>query len=407
MTDFDVHRVRKDFPILAREVRGHRLAWLDNAATTQKPRAVLQSLQDYYTRYNANVHRGVHKLSEEATWEYEKARGKVKRHLNAADPREIVFTRQATEAINLVAQSFVRPRVGPGDEILITEMEHHSNIVPWQFVCEQTGAVLRVLPMNDAGELRLGELDRLLGPRTKFLSVVHVSNALGTINPIDEIVRRAREQEVPTLVDGAQAVQHLDVDVQALGCDFYVFSGHKIYAPTGIGALYGRLDLLEEMPPWQGGGEMIELVTFEKTTFAKPPHRFEAGTPHVSGAIGLGAALDYLNELGIDRIRAYEDELLARGTEALSGIPSLTMIGTARRKSCVLSFLIDGIHPHDVGTILDHEGIAVRVGHHCAQPVMQHFDVPATTRASLSFYNTFEEIDRLVTGIGRVIEVFR
>jgi cysteine desulfurase/selenocysteine lyase len=404
---FEVERARADFPILAREIHGKPLAYLDNAATTQKPHAVIYTLTDYYTRYNSNVHRGIHKLSEEATWEYEKARGKLKRLIGADDPREIIFTRQATEAINLVAQSFVRPRVGEGDEILVSYMEHHSNIVPWQMVCAKTGAELRVIPINDSGELEMEQLDRLIGPRTRFLSLVHVSNALGTINPVKQVVALAHERGVPVLLDGAQAVQHLSVDVQDLGCDFYAFSGHKMYGPTGIGVLHGRAERLEEMEPYQGGGEMILEVSFEKTTYNKVPYRFEAGTPHICGAIGLGVAAEYLMRLGLDRIHAYEDELLAYGTQVLARIPGLRMIGTAREKSSVLSFTVEGVHPHDLGTILDQEGVAVRAGHHCAQPTMERFGVPATTRASLSFYNTREELDRLAAGIERAIEMLR
>ena len=402
----DVERIRADFPILQREVHGHPLAYLDNAASTQKPWNVINTVTDYYSRYHANVHRGIHKLAEEATWEYEKARGKIKRLIGAEDPREVVFTRGTTESINLVAQSFVRPRLHRGDEILITHMEHHSNIVPWQLLCEQTGAALRVVPIDDHGQLDLEAFDRLLGPRTRFASFTHVSNALGTVNPVAELTALARERGVPVLVDGAQAIQHRVVDVQQLGCDFYAFSGHKVYGPTGIGALYGRRELLDEMPPYQGGGEMIASVSFEKTVYQKAPHKFEAGTPHIAGAIGLGVAVDYLMWLGLDAIRAHEEDLLAYGTEVLEKVPGLRIIGTAERKSSVLSFVLEGVHPHDVGTILDQQGVAVRAGHHCAQPVMDHFDVPATTRASLAMYNTRDELDRLVTGIERVIEIF-
>jgi cysteine desulfurase/selenocysteine lyase len=403
----DVERLRSQFPILAREVHGKPLAYLDNAASTQKPRAVIDALTDYYSRYNANIHRGIHKLSEEATWEYEKARGKVGRYLHASDPREIVFTRGTTESINLVAQSFVRPRVRAGDEILVTWLEHHSNIVPWQFVCEQTGALLRVVPIDDDGDLVLEEVERLLSPRTRIFAVAHVSNALGTVNPVRELTALAHERGVPVLVDGAQAVQHLQVDVQAIGCDFYAFSGHKIYGPTGIGALFGRRELLEEMPPWQGGGEMIASVSFEKSSYAKVPHKFEAGTPHIAGAIGLGVALDWVGAVGLDPIARHEADLLAYATRSVSEIPGVRIVGTAREKSSVLSFTLEGVHPHDVGTILDHEGVAVRAGHHCAQPVMERFGVPATTRASLGCYNTRAEVDRLAAGIRRVIEVFR
>jgi cysteine desulfurase/selenocysteine lyase len=405
--DFDVDGVRLDFPILRREVHGHPLAYLDNAASTQKPHVVIHTVSDFYSRYNANVHRGIHKLSEEATWEYEKSRGKVKRLLGAEDPREVVFTRQTTEAINLVAQAFVRPRVGPGDEILISCMEHHSNIVPWQMVCEQTGAALRVIPIDDRGQLELDAIGGLLTERTRFLSIVHVSNSLGTVNPVREITRLAHERGVPVLVDGAQAVQHLEVNVVDIGCDFYAFSGHKVYAPTGIGALWAHAEHLEAMPPWQGGGEMIETVTFEKTTYTRPPTKFEAGTPNVAGAIGLGAAVDYLLRLGLPEVQKWEAELLAYGTSALESIPGVRLIGTAEEKTSVLSFVVDGIHPHDVGTILDREGVAVRTGHHCTQPVMDRFGVPATTRASLAFYNTREEIDRMARGVERAIELFR
>jgi cysteine desulfurase/selenocysteine lyase len=402
----DVERVRADFPILRREVHGKLLAYLDNAASSQKPQAVMDAISDYYRRYHANVHRGIHKLSEEATWEYEKARGKVARYLRALDPREIVFTRGTTEAINLVAYSFARPRLRPGDEILISWLEHHSNIVPWQLVCEQTGARLRVIPIDERGELCMDEVPDLFGPRTRLLAVAHVSNALGTVVPVRELVALARERGVPVLIDGAQAVQHLAVDVQELGCDFYAFSGHKVYGPTGIGALWARRDRLEEMPPWQGGGEMIASVTFEKSTWAKVPAKFEAGTPHISGAIGLGAALDYVTALGIERIRRHEEELLAYATKLVAEIPGVRIIGTAREKSSVLSFAIEGVHPHDVGTILDREGIAVRAGHHCAQPVMDRYGLPATSRASFACYNTREEVDRLVAGIRRVIGIF-
>lgn len=402
----DVEKVRREFPLLARTVYGKPLVYLDNAATTQKPLAVLDTLDRYYRQLNANVHRGIHKLSEEATWEYEKARGKVRRVLNAADPREVVFLRGTTEAVNLVAQSWARPRLEPDDEILITHMEHHSNIVPWQLVCEQTGARLRVAPIDDRGELDLEAFTALLGARTRLVAVTHVSNALGTVNPVEEIVTRAHAAGAAVLLDGAQAVPHLPVDVQALGCDFYAFSGHKIYAPTGIGALYGRAELLEAMPPWQGGGEMIESVSFEKTTWNRPPHKFEAGTPNIAGAIGLGAALDYLMELGLEAVHAHETALLEYATRAVASLPGVRLIGEAREKAAVLSFVIEGVHPHDVGTIVDREGVAVRAGHHCAQPVMDRFGVPATTRASFAAYNTFAEADRLVEALGRVVEIF-
>lgn len=400
-------QVREDFPALSQTVYGKPLVYLDNAATTQKPRAVIEAMNRFYLTDCANIHRGVHLLSERATAAYEQARVTVQRFLNAAQAREIVFVRGATEAINLVAQAYGRANLHPGDEVLITGLEHHSNIVPWQMLCQQTGAVLRVAPIDDRGEIRLEEFEKLLGPRTRFASVAHVSNALGTVNPVRRIVQMAHRWNVPVMLDGAQAAPHLKVDVQELGCDFYAFSGHKLYGPTGIGVLYGRAALLEAMPPYQGGGDMISSVTFEHTTYNELPYKFEAGTPHIAGAIGLAAAIDYLNQLGLDEIAAHEHELLAYATEALTGIPGLRLIGTARDKAAVLSFVLDGVHPHDVGTILDREGIAVRTGHHCAQPVMERFGVPATTRASLAFYNTMEEIDALVRGIHRVQEVFR
>ncbi|HYB13816.1 MAG TPA: cysteine desulfurase [Myxococcota bacterium] len=404
---FDVKRLREDFPILHQTLQdGHPLVYLDNAATTQKPRAVIDALERYYERDNANIHRGVHQLSQRSTAAFENARAKVQGLLGAARPSEIVFTRGTTEAINLVAQSFGRANVRSGDEVLISAMEHHSNIVPWQMLCAERGAHLRVLPINDHGELVMEELPRRLGPRTKLLAIAHVSNALGTVNPVQEIIAFAHERAVPVLIDGAQAVAHARVDVRELGCDFYCFSGHKLYGPTGIGALYGRSELLEAMAPWQGGGEMIASVTFEKTTYNVPPHKFEAGTPHIEGAIGLSAAIDYLQSVGLEAIAAYEAELLAYATRALQGLPRVRLIGTARKKASVLSFVMEGVHPHDVGTILDQEGIAIRTGHHCAQPVMDRFGVPATARASLAFYNTRDEIDALVAGLGKVAEVF-
>ena len=406
MSRLDVDRVRKDFPVLEREVHGKPLAYLDNAATSQKPRAVIDALTHYYSRYNANIHRGVHTLSEEATVAYEAARDKVRDFIRAPSSEEIVFTRGTTEAINLVAQSYLRPRVREGDEILISQMEHHSNIVPWQLVREQTGAVLKVAPINERGEIELEQFSNLLGPRTRLVALAHVSNALGTINPVQEMVQLARERGVPVLLDGAQAVPHLPVDVQELGCDFYAFSGHKMYAPTGIGALYGRRELLEEMGPYQGGGEMILSVTFEKTTYNRVPHKFEAGTPNIAGAIGLGTAIDYLLGLDLQAVRAHEDELLEYATKEVSKVPSVRLIGTAASKTGVLSFLLGEIHAHDVGTVLDQEGIAVRTGHHCAQPVMDRFGVTATARASFAVYNTTEEVDRLVEGLHRTLEIF-
>ena len=401
----DVARVRADFPILQQQVNGRPLVYLDNAATAQKPQTVIDTLTRYYTTLNANIHRGVHALSQAATEEYEGARSKIRRFIGAQEDREIIFVRGSTEGINLVAQSFARPRLAPGDEVLITAMEHHSNIVPWQIVCEQTGAKLRVVPFNDDGELEMDAFEDLIGPRTKMVSVVHVSNALGTINPAREIVALARAHGVPILFDGAQAAPHLRVDVADLDCDFYVFSGHKLYGPTGVGALYGKAEHLEAMPPYQGGGEQIKSVTFEKTIYNDLPYKFEAGTPHISGGIGLGAAIDYVESIGHDAIEAYEAELLVYGTERLAGVERLRPIGTARQKAGVLSFTLDGIHPHDVGTILDTEGVAIRTGHHCAQPVMDRYGVPATARASLAFYNTKEEIDALVEGIDKVFEV--
>lgn len=404
--DFDVNRVRADFPILARTIHGKPLVYLDNAATTQKPQPVIDAMIRYYTAENSNIHRGVHTLSELATERYEQSRVTVQRFLNAAESLEIVFVRGATEGINLVAQTWGRANIGHGDEIVISAMEHHSNIVPWQILCEQQGANLRVAPVNDAGELLLDEFEKLLGPKTKLVAIAHVSNALGTVNPVRKIVEAAHQWNVRVLIDGAQAVPHMPVDVQVLDCDFYVFSGHKIYAPTGIGILYGKAELLETMPPYQGGGDMISSVTFEKTLYNRLPHKFEAGTPHVSGAIGLGAALEYVNSIGLDRIARHENQVLAYGTKRLLEIPGLRLIGTAREKEGILSFVLEGIHPHDVGTILDQEGIAIRTGHHCAQPLMERFGVPATARASLALYNTMEEMDALATGIEKVREVF-
>ncbi|HLI34214.1 MAG TPA: cysteine desulfurase [Terriglobia bacterium] len=404
-TGLDVRRIRQDFPILRQKIHGKPLIYLDNAATSQKPQAVLDAIQHFYTTDCSNIHRGVHQLSERATAAYEEAREKVRRFLNATEAREIIFVRGTTEAINLVAYTFGRERLRPGDEILITAMEHHSNIVPWQILCER-GARLRVAPINDAGELLLDEFERLLTPRVKLVCVAHVSNALGTVNPVREIISLSHRKGVPVLVDGAQAVPHMKVDVQELDCDFYAFSGHKVYGPTGIGVLYGKANLLESMPPFHGGGDMISSVTFEKTIYNVLPYKFEGGTPHIAGALGLGAALDYVTGIGMDRITEHEHDLLEYGTQALSGIPGVRLIGTAKKKAGVLSFVLDGIHPHDVGTILDQEGIAVRTGHHCAQPVMERFGIPATTRASLALYNTREEIDALAAGIHKVKEMF-
>ena len=403
---WDVQKVRSDFPILQERARGHQLVYLDNAATSQKPKAVIDAIVRYYQHDNANIHRGVHYLSEKATEDFEAARRAVKRFVNAKQANEIIFVRSATEAINLVAQTYGRVHVGPGDEVLISAMEHHSNIVPWQLLCEEKQAKLRVAPINQEGELILEEFEPLLGPRTKIVALGHVSNALGTINPVSEIVAMAHAKNIPVVVDGAQAAPHLVIDVQALDCDFYAFSGHKMYGPTGIGVLYGKMALLEAMPPYQGGGDMISSVSFEKTVYNKVPYKFEAGTPDMSGAVGLHAAIDYLSQLGMNKVAAHEHELLAYATQRLSAIKDLRLIGTARQKAGVLSFVIQGIHAHDVGTILDQEGIAVRTGHHCAQPVMEIFGVDATARASFGLYNTKEEIDALVRGIQRVKEVF-
>ena len=404
-TGWDVARIRQDFPALHQEIHGKPLVYLDNAATTQKPQVVIDALSAYYTRDNANVHRGVHLLSERATDAYESARRRIQRHLNAASHREIVFVRQATEAINLVAASFGRMAVGAGDEIVISAIEHHANIVPWQMLCEEKGARLKVVPVDDRGDLIMDEYARLLGPRTRLVAITQVSNALGTITPIEEIIRLAHRENIPVLVDGAQAAPHQAVDVRALDCDFFVFSGHKTYGPTGIGVLYGKETWLERMPPYQGGGDMIKMVTFEKTIYNDLPYKFEAGTPHIAGAIGLATALDYLDGLGLDRIAGWEHELLVYGTELLQAVPGVRLIGTARRKAAVLSFVLDGIHPHDVGTILDHEGVAVRAGHHCAMPVMDRFGVPATVRASLGLYNTPAELDTLATAVHTAREI--
>jgi cysteine desulfurase / selenocysteine lyase len=403
---FDVARIRADFPILGRTVRGKPLVYLDNAATTQKPQAVIDAIAAYYTDINANVHRGVHELSERATEAYEHARERVRTFFNAGHTHEIVFTRNATESINLVAQSFARPRLQPGDEVLISAMEHHSNIVPWQLACEATGARLRVAPIDDRGELQLDALERLLGPRTKIAAITHMSNALGTVTPAREIVRLAHARGVPVLLDGSQAAYHMPVDVRALECDFYAATGHKLYGPTGIGVLYARTEHLEAMPPFLGGGDMISSVTFERSTWNVLPYKFEAGTPDIAGAIGLHAALDYLSGVGLETVSAHERQLLEYGTAALQEVPGVRLIGTAPQKASILSFVMQGVHPHDVGTIVDREGVAVRTGHHCAQPVMDRFGVPATARASLAMYNTREDLDALVRALHRVRKVF-
>ncbi len=397
---------RADFPALSQEVHGKPLVYLDNAATTQKPLAVIEALDHYYRFDNANVHRGVHALSERATAAYEGARDRITAFINAPSRRELVFVRGATEAINLVAQAYLRPLLRAGDEILVSQLEHHSNIVPWQLVAAQTGATVRMLPMNNAGELVLDDLDALISDNTRLLAIGHVSNALGTVNPVARIVATAKARGVPVLVDGAQALPHGPVDVQALGCDFYAFSGHKMFGPTGIGCLWAKESLLDAMPPWQGGGDMIRTVRFTGSEWNDLPYKFEAGTPYIAGAIGLGAAVDYLGTIGMDTIAAHEADLLAYATDALKGVPGLKLIGTARDKAAVVSFVLEGIHPHDIGTIVDSEGVAIRTGHHCAMPVMEFFNVPATARASFALYNTRDDVDALVASLERVHAVF-
>jgi cysteine desulfurase / selenocysteine lyase len=398
-SDFDVHAIRQDFPILHQTINGKPLVFFDNAASSQRPRAVIDAISRYYECDHANVHRGVHTLSQRATEAYEGARELIRKFINAAETKEIIFVRGTTEAINLVAQSYARPQLRPGDEILISGLEHHANIVPWQMVCEQTGATLKVIPIDETGAVDFAAFERLLGPRTKLLALAHVSNALGTVVPVEKFIAAAKAKGVPVLLDGAQAVPHSVVDVRALGCDFYCFSAHKMCGPTGIGVLYGRKALLQAMPPWQGGGDMILSVTFEKTTYNDLPWKFEAGTPDIAGVIGLGAAIRYLDAIGMQRIAAYEHELLDYATERLAAVPGLRIIGTSPQKASVVSFTLEGIHPHDIGTVLDTEGVAIRTGHHCAMPVMEFFRIPATARASLSFYNTFEEVDRLIAAL--------
>ncbi len=405
-TAYDVNRIRADFPILQLQVRGKPLVYLDNAATTQKPRSVIEALSRYYSEGNANIHRGVHFLSEHATAAYEAVRAQAAAFLGAADPAELIFVRGTTEAINLVAQAYGRTTFARGDEIVVTTMEHHSNIVPWQLLCEQTGAVLRVAPIDDQGEILLDEYAKLLGPRTRLVAVAHVSNALGTINPVREMTTLAKRHGAIVLVDGAQAAAHMKIEVRALGCDFYTLSGHKMFGPTGIGCLWGRRALLEAMPPYQGGGDMIASVSFEKTTFNHLPHKFEAGTPHIAGVIGLGAAMSYLQNVGLEAIGAHEEDLRQYAMERLGSIRGLRFIGTARHKAAVVGFTLEGVHPHDVGTILDQEGVAVRAGHHCAQPVMERFGVPATVRASFALYNTRAEVDALARALHLVQEIF-
>jgi len=403
---FDVHRVREDFPILTQRMHGRPLVYLDNANTTQKPRAVLDAMQAFYEQYNANIHRATYLLSERATAAFEGARVALQRFVNAADSHEIVLTRGCTDGINLVAQAWGRTNLGPGDEVLLSWLEHHSNIVPWQLVCDQTGARLRVVPIDDRGELIMDEFDRLLSERTRIVAIGHVSNALGTVNPVQEIARKAHAAGAIVLVDGAQATAHMDVDVRAMGADFYAFSGHKMFGPTGTGVLYGRAGLLEQMPPYQGGGDMIASVSFEKTTYNVVPYKFEAGTPNIAGIIGLGAAVQYLQGLDRAAAREHEDELLAAATDRVRAIPGVRVVGEARQKSSVLSFVMEGIHPHDIGTVLDREGVAIRTGQHCAQPVMDRYGVAATARASFAFYNTLGEVDALADALGRAREMF-
>ncbi|MBL4715468.1 MAG: cysteine desulfurase [Bacteroidia bacterium] len=402
----DVEKIRADFPILSQKVHGKDLAFLDNAASSQKPQQVLDATNNYYKTQHANIHRGVYHLSQVATFAYENSRKKIQKFINAASEKEIIFVRGTTEGINLVASSYGKDNVKAGDEIIITHMEHHSNIVPWQMLCKEKDAKLQVVPINDDGEMIFEELEKLISEKTKLIALAHISNSLGTINPVKDVIELAHQHNIPVLLDGAQAVPHEKVDVQELDCDFYTFSSHKVYGPTGIGVLYGKEELLEKMGPYQGGGDMIKSVTFEKTTYNDLPHKFEAGTPDIAGVVGLAVAIDYVESIGYDNIFQHEQELLKCGTEALSQIDGLKIIGTAKNKASVISFDMDGIHPHDIGQFLDNDGIAVRTGHHCTQPVMDRFNVPATTRASFSFYNTKEEIDRLVAGLIKVKEVF-
>ncbi len=403
----DLARVRADFPILKTQVHGHPLAYLDSAASAQKPQVVIDAVRHCYEAEYANIHRGVHTLSQRATVAFEAAREKVRDLLNAAEAREIIFTRNATSAINLVAQSYGRHFLAPGDEIVLSHMEHHSNIVPWQLLRDEKGIVLKIAPINDKGELLLDEFEKLLGPKTKLIAITHVANSLGTVLPVVRLCDIAKERGIKILIDGSQAVQHMPVDVRFLDCDFYVFTGHKLYGPSGVGVLYGKAQMLEAMPPWEGGGDMIRSVTFEKTEYNDLPHKFEAGTPNIAGVIGLGAAVDYVRGLGFPAISAHERELVSYASQVLSAIPSVRLIGTAEERAGLVSFVVDGVHAHDVGTILDQEGIAVRAGHHCAQPVMDRFGVPATVRASFGVYSTLEEVDRLAAGVGKVLEIFR
>jgi len=403
---FDVNKIRQDFPILKKKVHDKNLIYLDNAATTQKPNYVIDKVNEYYTTMNSNIHRGVHALSQSATEAYEGARIKIKQFINALGKNQIIFTRGTTESINLVASSYGRTNIKEGDEIIISEMEHHSNIVPWQLLCKEKNAKLRIIPVNDDGELIFEEFEKLVNNKTKFISIVYVSNSLGTINPVKEIINYAHQFNIPVMVDAAQAVNHINVDVQELDCDFLAFSGHKIYGPTGIGVLFGKVELLDAMPPYQGGGDMISKVTFEETTYNELPHKFEAGTPDIAGAIGLGAAIEYVSKIGIDNIKKHENFLLDYATKQVSEIPGLRIIGTAKEKAAVLSFVLENIHPHDIGTFLDFEGVAIRTGHHCTQPLMQRYKIPATSRASFAMYNTKEEVDVLVNGLKKISEVF-
>ncbi|MDX1666518.1 MAG: cysteine desulfurase [Saprospiraceae bacterium] len=401
-----MNRLRRDFPILQQKVHGKPLAFLDNGASSQKPTVVIDAISDYYRHSHANIHRAVYQLSQQATDAYEGAREKARAFLGAESSKEILFVRGCTEGINLVASSFGRKYLQAGDEVLITGMEHHSNIVPWQMICQEKNAILKVVPITDEGEIEIDTFRSMLTDRTKFVSLVHVSNSLGTVNPVEEVIRLSHERDIPVLLDGAQAVPHMEVDVQALDCDFYTFSGHKIFGPTGIGILYGKEKWLDEMPPYQGGGDMIKSVTFERTTYNELPHKFEAGTPNIAGAIGLGVALEYVRNIGLDKIAAYEQELLDYATDRLLGVEGLRIIGTSKEKASLISFILEGVHPHDIGQFLDYEGIAVRTGHHCTEPVMRRFEIPATTRASFAFYNTREEVDRLAAALEKVRDIF-
>ena len=405
-TLYDVEKIRNDFPILQTKVHGKQLVYLDNGATSQKPISVIKKAQEYYSSMNSNIHRGVHALSQVSTEAYESARIKIKSFINALGKNEIIFTQGTTESINLVAQSYGRANFQKGDEVIISQMEHHSNIVPWQMICEEKGAKLKVIPINDEGEIIFEEFEKLISNKTKFISVVYVSNSLGTVNPVRNIIDLAHQNNIPVLLDAAQAVNHFPIDVQELDCDFLAFSGHKIYGPTGIGVLYGKINLLESMPPYQGGGDMIETVTFERTTYNELPYKFEAGTPNIAGAIGLGEAIDYITQVGLENIALHEKYLLDYATEAVADIPGLKIIGTAKEKVSVLSFVLDDVHPHDIGTFLDFEGVAIRTGHHCTQPVMDRYNIPATSRASFAMYNTKEEINILVNGLRKILEVF-